>query len=267
MHSPYHLAQRQTSKQWQAFYDQASAHYHCMNGDQQNVGHTVTEVLLSRELIASGAYALDLGCGPGTLTLPLARKGVKVTAVDASWAMLQTLQKQANSGCKENITLLCQDVTDIDLPLGYDLIIAANFPWVFNAHSLNLIERAAPAYCVILFTDNGLEHIKERIRQKLTGQKADTSRSPVQRFKKIFHDQTRSLQHEQCVWEYIFQERIEVLHTFYCHYFSLFYPLDADIASKVDQVLKPIAHSDIFSLKTQMQVDIFWWTCAGRSKM
>lgn len=46
--------------------------------------------------IPAGATVLDVGCGPGTLTLPLARSGHQVTAVDFADGMLAHLEEQAS---------------------------------------------------------------------------------------------------------------------------------------------------------------------------
>ncbi len=46
--------------------------------------------------------AIDLGCGSGQLTLPLARQGARVTAVDISQKMIETLEEKA---AKEGLRL------------------------------------------------------------------------------------------------------------------------------------------------------------------
>jgi SAM-dependent methyltransferase len=46
---------------------------------------------------------LDVGCGPGTLSIPLARQGLAVTALDYSAAMLAELEKQAASEGLRNL--------------------------------------------------------------------------------------------------------------------------------------------------------------------
>ncbi len=57
---------------------------------------------------------LDLGCGTGTLTELLARKGYDMIGVDYSQEMLNiAMQKKMRSGC--GILYLCQDMREIDL--------------------------------------------------------------------------------------------------------------------------------------------------------
>ena len=54
------------------------------------------ERFLEYAAIPAGATVLDVGCGPGTLTLPLARSGHQVTAVDFADGMLARLEEQAS---------------------------------------------------------------------------------------------------------------------------------------------------------------------------
>ena len=49
---------------------------------------------------------LDAGCGPGTLSLPLAKQVRQVTALDFSAAMLTELQQRASAAGLKNITLV-----------------------------------------------------------------------------------------------------------------------------------------------------------------
>jgi len=46
--------------------------------------------------IGPGIRVLDLGCGPGTLAIPLSRLGALVTAVDPDPAMLSEARRIAN---------------------------------------------------------------------------------------------------------------------------------------------------------------------------
>ncbi|WP_457573516.1 class I SAM-dependent methyltransferase [Desulfolithobacter sp.] len=55
---------------------------------------------------------LDVGCGPGSLTLPLARKVRRVTALDFSRAMLDILERDAARQSVDNITPVHLSWTD-----------------------------------------------------------------------------------------------------------------------------------------------------------
>lgn len=58
---------------------------------------------------------LDLGCGTGNLSIPLAKRGYKVTAVDISREMIAVAQNKALAENLE-IAFLVQDMRRLDLP-------------------------------------------------------------------------------------------------------------------------------------------------------
>lgn len=69
---------------------------------------------------------LDLGCGAGFISVPLAKMGAKVTALDLSAESLKILEKKAKEeNIENNIQTLKVDVLEtLNLPEKYDLILA-----------------------------------------------------------------------------------------------------------------------------------------------
>lgn len=55
----------------------------------------VVDAVLAEAAPTVGKTVIDLGCGNGQLSLPLARKGALVTAVDISARMIETLEEKA----------------------------------------------------------------------------------------------------------------------------------------------------------------------------
>lgn len=60
-------------------------------------------LLLDKLPLTPESTVLDIGCGPGTLALPIAKKVNKVTALDFSKKMLELLQKKAQKQNLANI--------------------------------------------------------------------------------------------------------------------------------------------------------------------
>jgi SAM-dependent methyltransferase len=59
--------------------------------------------MLDRIEVRPGWTVLDIGCGPGTLTIPLAKRAASVTALDISSEMLKRLKENAGKDGLENI--------------------------------------------------------------------------------------------------------------------------------------------------------------------
>jgi SAM-dependent methyltransferase len=71
---------------------------------------------------------LEVGCGPGTLALPIARQVGRVTALDYSQGMLELLNKEAESQGIDNVTTVHCDWEDEWSEFGvepHDLVLAS----------------------------------------------------------------------------------------------------------------------------------------------
>lgn len=70
---------------------------------------------------------LDIGCGEGVVTIPLAQKVSKVTCVDLSSGMLNILNQTAQKEDLDNLIPIKQDLMDISLKtLGkHDIVLAS----------------------------------------------------------------------------------------------------------------------------------------------
>lgn len=73
-------------------------------------------------LAPAGASVLELGCGTGRLTLPLAAKRRKVTGLDASIAMLSAARAKAENQ-DVAVRWVCGDMAEFDLGRRFDLIV------------------------------------------------------------------------------------------------------------------------------------------------
>lgn len=91
---------------------------------------------------------LDLGAGIGANTLPMAKSGAHVTAIDRSQELLETLRKRSiEARCpQENLQLLCADITTMESYGGpFNLVLAIDIlPYVppkMLHHTMEKIQR------------------------------------------------------------------------------------------------------------------------------
>src|SRR6202048_4890915 len=84
-----------------------------------------TELLLTRLGIAGGESVLEIGCGTGALTVPLAAavgEHGRVVAVDISEPMLEVARQRVAEGALRNVTLLLGDAQVFEFePVAFDL--------------------------------------------------------------------------------------------------------------------------------------------------
>ena len=70
------------------------------------------------------ATAVDLACGTGSVSMLLARQGIRVTGVDMSEEML-TVACQKAQGMENPPMFICQQLQQLRLPRGVDLAVCA----------------------------------------------------------------------------------------------------------------------------------------------
>lgn len=113
------------SKYWEQYWNNAGVLHSPLL--QVQVGRTVSGKPISEEVWASTvAYVLDilhidarsrileLCCGNGLLTLPVAQKADRVVAVDISSALIETLKIQMRNEHIQNIVPICGDALQVD---------------------------------------------------------------------------------------------------------------------------------------------------------
>lgn len=96
-----------------------------------------------RTIGSDPVLAIDLGCGTGRLSIPLANDGHRVIAIDASEAMLERLRPRIHA--HQTVGVLAADVRSLVLNVQADVILAAcNFLGHFTASERrDLLRRCA----------------------------------------------------------------------------------------------------------------------------
>lgn len=87
----------------------------------------VIAAVLEQAGAEAGKVAVDLGCGTGTLAIPLAERGVEVTAVDLSRAMVERLEAKAAEAGLTNVTCQVAAVEHLDLPPASADLVVSNY--------------------------------------------------------------------------------------------------------------------------------------------
>jgi ubiquinone/menaquinone biosynthesis C-methylase UbiE len=98
-----------------------------------------------------GAKVLDIGCGPGTLSLPLARLGAKVTSLDISSGMLDRLKDVVKKESLPIEVLECSwwtaDIDELGFREEFDLVIASMTPGIKNVEDFGKMEACSKRLC------------------------------------------------------------------------------------------------------------------------
>jgi 2-polyprenyl-3-methyl-5-hydroxy-6-metoxy-1,4-benzoquinol methylase len=86
----------------------------------------VTAAVLKAADVRPGTQVVDLGCGTGQISLPLALRGAEVLAVDVSSAMVRRLRSEAERQGATSLDGLALPIEELVLPPGtVDLVVSS----------------------------------------------------------------------------------------------------------------------------------------------
>uniref|UniRef100_A0A7C4MLN2 Class I SAM-dependent methyltransferase n=1 Tax=Desulfatirhabdium butyrativorans TaxID=340467 RepID=A0A7C4MLN2_9BACT len=143
------ITQRRHSDRWKTFYDETSGIWAEMSGDAVSLARQITNHLTDHTTIAPGKTALDIGCGPGALSLCLAERGIRVTALDYSRPMLKALENTCRSR-GVSISTCLTDWAQFHTTERYDLVIASCFPDVMCPDGIERMETLSNDCCAVV---------------------------------------------------------------------------------------------------------------------
>lgn len=87
----------------------------------------VVEAVVGQADAGPATRAVDLGCGTGQVTLPLARRAAEVVAVDISAAMIGILRENADRDGIRNVKPVVAALERLELPAGSADLIVSNY--------------------------------------------------------------------------------------------------------------------------------------------
>lgn len=128
------------------------------NSGTNQLKHHLEMRFISR--YATGPKVLDVGCGTGRGSIPLAQRGLDVTGIDSSQAMLDETRRLAG---ETPMTLLPGDVANLPLPdSSFDFLLSLNVV-VHFPHWQNILlewDRVLKPGGRILFDIHSLDHLE-----------------------------------------------------------------------------------------------------------
>lgn len=94
----------------------------------------------------AGGKVLELGCGTGRISIPLAQAGIEVTGLDLSSDMLEKARAKASeSGTGDNLRLMQGDMRNFQLEERFSLIM---IPFRSFLHLLHIHEQMKALRCI-----------------------------------------------------------------------------------------------------------------------
>lgn len=127
-----------------------------------------------------GSRVLDIGCGPGTLSLPLARLGADVTSLDISSGMLDRLKDAVKQESLPIDIVECSwwtaDIDELGLRNEFDLVIASMTPGIRDVENFDRMMACSKNFC---YYSNFLRRVEDKtyrdIRASILGEASENT--------------------------------------------------------------------------------------------
>lgn len=131
-----------------------------------------------------GDTFMDVGCGPGRITVPMSKRAKSVTAVDASPKMLEYCRKNAEEAGSDNIKTVLLDWEDeetVNKLEKHDIVLASRSVGMWDLKRLCAL---AKKYVVIVIWSHGYPSIPEVTGKLFEGAEDENKKEFRPRFPK-----------------------------------------------------------------------------------
>lgn len=144
----------------------------------------ILEFLEEAGFSPEGSRVLDIGCGPGTLSLPLARLGTEVTALDISSGMLNKLKDAVKKESLPVDVIECSwwtaDIDGLGFRNKFDLVIASMTPGIRDVENFDMMMACSKNLCYYSnFLRRGEDRAYRDIRSSILGEKSENNMNGI----------------------------------------------------------------------------------------
>lgn len=208
---------------------------------------------------------LEVGPGPGTVTVPLSKKVRKITSIDLSLRNIAHLEKNLQEESCGNVDVIHKNwlrTDDEELKDRYDLVFCSHFLWMIPdlEEHLEKMENASRKYCAIVQPAGRGDLVKE-VYSRITGREYGGEFEPDGDYFAyvILREWGRLLNvsHFTFTNTMTVEEKVHSVASFV----GRFVDVDDDVAERIRELVLPHADADGTFVETN-NVVIMWWEVA-----
>lgn len=246
---------------WQQFWNRFAEQEALRNRQSRPIYNSIVDGLAADGVITPFSTVLDIGCGAGTYTLPLAAKARQVTGLDTAEQMLAMLQSEANHErltCR--VTTLHADWLDLPAEPAYDVVFAANTTAINDYDSLMKMNDVSRGVCCLIGFA-GTYHIKVRtlLWEHLMGTPPEHTAFDIQYPFNILYQERYLPNIKFYSYRQRYRETLPYMIEYYTSYFQLFGLEGPETTAKITEFLANRAVEDYCTELINTTIGVLWW--------
>jgi SAM-dependent methyltransferase len=258
--SPLKASQISRPGRWGDFYSQVGAAWLHAWGEPWVLGRRVSEFLARQGLLEPGRTVLDLGCGPGSLAVPLAEAGAWVVGLDAAPGMIRALRAEASRRGLANLEAHCQCWTQAGSLPRHDLVLAAFFPEALEPQGLGRMEELSRGSCALVLASGEEPFVFRReLWRRVMGPGQGRSDMHLVCALGYLLATGRRPHLAHLAWPGRYDRPLEEVVEYYKHYFGLFGHDGQDTDEAIRATLAPYVENNRVKAQGRVEVGVIWW--------
>lgn len=258
----FYQVPRYGSKQdWQHFWSTFAELHALRNRQSRPIYNVIVDGLVADGVVTSFSTVLDIGCGAGTYTLPLAAKARHVTGLDTADQMLATLQSEAvHEGLTCRIAPLNTDWLDLPAEPAYDVVFAANTTAINDYDSLmKMNELSRGVCCLIGFAGAYHSKVRTLLWEHLMGTPPEHAAFDIQYPFNILYQERYLPSIKFYSYRERYRETLAYMIEYYTSYFKLFGLEGPETTVKITEFLANRAVEDYCTELINTTIGVLWW--------
>ena len=216
-----------------------------------------------KEIIKPDFEVLDIGTGPGTLAIPLARLVRKVTALDPSKGMLEVLEESAVAEGIDNIETInktWQAVNDAEIRERFDLVISSEVVWQFDDVGVQLMRMhdASKKYCCATLHAGLTDDMDSELWSRIMNKEYNFGVDYIYIYN-ILYSKGIYANVEVIDSDFIFEKSVNDA----IRYYEYIFGLHTEVTPKVKEIIRDYvvenAVNGVYRRESEVKNAVMWW--------
>ena len=216
-----------------------------------------------KEIIEPDFEVLDIGAGPGTLAIPLAKLVKNVTALDPAKGMLKVLEESAVETGIENIEILnktWEEIGDTEIQEKFDLVISSEVVWQFDdvGKQLMRIHDASREYCCVVLHAGLTDNLDSELWSMIMNKEYNFGIDYIYIYN-ILHSKGIYANVNVIDSNFTFEKSVNDAIEYYVYLFDLYTELTPRIKEIIKDYIVENAVNGVYHRESKMKCAVMWW--------